>query len=323
MTISRLLATAIALAGSAVVAQTPAPAEIAPGIFLIEGGIEKGRQPDGNTVVLTAPEGLIVVDTGRHAWHRAKIEAFAAARKAPVAAIVNTHWHLDHVSGDGALKRAHPGAKVYASRAVEGALTDFLAKSAKSGREAIASGKLDHVTVEEIETDLATIAAADQLRPDVAIERPQPMSLAGRRLDVRLARHAATEGDVWLYDAGSRVAIVGDLVTLPAPFLDTACPEGWRRALAEVAATPFVTLVPGHGAPMTRAQFAGYRASFEALLDCAASPAAKQACVDAWVAAVTPLLGADERAPRLARTMTDYYVGQVLRGPDSRKYCPK
>jgi len=25
--------------------------------------------------------------------------------------------------------------------------------------------------------------------------------------------------------------IAGDLVTLPVPFLDTACPNGWRKAL--------------------------------------------------------------------------------------------
>ena len=54
--------------------QTPAPAmpvpsapvEIAPGMHLIRTTPVPGRGPDGNTVIIDAPEGLIVVDTGRH-----------------------------------------------------------------------------------------------------------------------------------------------------------------------------------------------------------------------------------------------------------------
>ena len=48
----------------------PQPREIASGVHLLPGGFPPGRGPDGNTVVFDAPDGLIVVDTGRHAWHR-------------------------------------------------------------------------------------------------------------------------------------------------------------------------------------------------------------------------------------------------------------
>lgn len=43
-----------------------AQSEIVPGISLIRGAFTPGHQPDGNTVVLSAPDGLIVIDTGRH-----------------------------------------------------------------------------------------------------------------------------------------------------------------------------------------------------------------------------------------------------------------
>jgi glyoxylase-like metal-dependent hydrolase (beta-lactamase superfamily II) len=65
----------------------------------------------GNTVIFTAPDGLIVVDTGRPAWHSDGILAFAAERRQRVRAIVNTHWHLDHASGNGRIKAAHPEAR--------------------------------------------------------------------------------------------------------------------------------------------------------------------------------------------------------------------
>ena len=108
----------------------PEAQAIAPGVWLIPGGILPRRQPDGNTVVFQGPRGLVVMDTGRHAWHRQAILDFAKARRSPVVAIVNSHWHLDHVSGDPALKAAYPHAKLYASRAIDEALTGFLARSA-------------------------------------------------------------------------------------------------------------------------------------------------------------------------------------------------
>lgn len=314
----KIAMTGAALLATAALAADSGPVQLAPDIFLIEGSFEKGRQPDGNSIVFDTPRGLVVVDTGRHRWHRDKIASLAKARGKPVAAIVNTHWHLDHNSGNGALKAAWPNAKVYASGAIDGSLTGFLADSARQAREAIASGKLPPLTVEEIETDLATIAKPQALRPDVEITRSGPLTVNGRRLEMRLSRHAATAGDVWIYDPKRRIAVVGDLVTWPAPFLDTACASGWQTALAEVASTPFVTLVPGHGGPMSRARFNEYRRAFDGLLACAASDKSPAACADGWVAAAKP---AEAEAAR-ARDMASYYVEKRLRGEGARKYCP-
>lgn len=318
------MAAVLALLGPAASAQRDAaPVALADGVTLVPGSFEPGRQPDGNSIIFDAPAGLIVVDTGRHAWHRDRISAVAKARTRPIAAIVNTHWHLDHVSGNLALKAADPSVKVYATRAIDGALAGFLADGARSGRDMLAGGKLDLTTIEEIETDLATIASGERLRPDVAVERSGAMAVAGRRLDLHVAAHAATEADLWIYDPATRIAVVGDLVTLPAPFLDTACAEGWREALAAVAATPFTTLVPGHGAPMTRADFLVYRRAFAALVDCAASAAAAPACAEGWAASIAPLIGDDSRARQRATSMTAYYVAKLLRGDGGkRKYCP-
>ena len=111
----------------------PAARAIAADTFLLPGAILPERGPDGNTVLVTAPQGLVVVDTGRHAWHSDGILAFARARKQPIAIIVNTHWHLDHSSGNGRIKAEHPGAKVYTTRAVDRALAPegFLTRNLK------------------------------------------------------------------------------------------------------------------------------------------------------------------------------------------------
>ena len=101
---------------------------IAPHTYEIAGGMVPGREPDGNTYILEGPSGLTVIDTGRHAAHRIKIENFAAEKRAPIVAVINSHWHLDHVSGNIGLRKAYPNVKVYASAAVNEALTGFLAK---------------------------------------------------------------------------------------------------------------------------------------------------------------------------------------------------
>ena len=112
----------ISCAGAALAAQ-----DIAPGVTLVPGTFVAGTQPDGNTVILKGPDGLIVFDTGRHAEHVQQILDFAAASRAPVAAIVNSHWHLDHVGGNVKLRQAFPNARVVASAAIEDAMHGFLA----------------------------------------------------------------------------------------------------------------------------------------------------------------------------------------------------
>ena len=161
---------------------------------------------------------------------------------------------------------------------------------------------------------------AGNLVPDVAIEKPAIIPLRGRNLELRPARRAATETDIWLWDPRGRTAIVGDLVTLPVPFLDTACPTGWQGALAEVAAVAPAQIVPGHGPVLTPAEFGLYRSAFEALLDCSAGTTARETCVDRWVAG---LGRADQpgRAAR-ARAMLAYYIHERLRPAAKRsEYC--
>lgn len=294
---------------------------LAPGVWLLPGGIRSERQPDGNTVIFKAPKGLIVLDTGRHAWQREGILAFARSQRQPVVAIVNSHWHLDHVSGNPALRDAWPGLKVYASRAIDDALTGFLAKSAGDAPRYLADTTLPAATREDIGNDLATIRHGTALRPDVVIAGSRTMTIGGRTLRINLAAHAATAGDLWVYDSQSRIAAVGDLVTLPAPFLDTACPDGWRVALAQVAATPFGTAIPGHGAAMSRTHFALYRAAFDSFIDCARSTSAPRLCAANWASMVQPLLGADPQAPRQAKAMAAYYVDLLRANRGNSPYC--
>jgi len=316
---------ALGIAAAALAAPSPLaatePREVAPGTWMIPGGILPDRQPDGNSVVFEAPEGLVVVDTGRHAWHREAILSLARQQKKGIVAIVNTHWHLDHVSGNPQLRAAYPDLRVYSSDAIDRALTGFLRASAADSAAYLDDPKIPEETRADIRDDLLTIENGAALKPDVVISASGTTTFGGLALSVSLVTDAVTAGDVWLYDPKRRVAVLGDLVTVPAPFLDTACPQGWKAALDEVAATPFEVAIPGHGAPMTRAQFLLYQAAFEGFIDCSATTVAGDDCAARWADSIGPLLGEDPLERKRARGMAAYYV-ELLRANGGRsKHC--
>jgi glyoxylase-like metal-dependent hydrolase (beta-lactamase superfamily II) len=286
--------------------------EVASGVHLQPGGFEPERGPDGNTIIFDAPQGLVVVDTGRHAWHGDAILAYARDRGRPIAAILNTHWHLDHSSGNGRLKAVYPNARVYTTSAVDRVIAPggFLVRNMDGAREMLAGNEITSVQREEVQIFLDTMAQTQVLRPDVVLDRSQRMRLAGRRFDVRVTNGAVTDADVWLYDRRTRIAVIGDLVTLPAPFFETACPQRWREALDEVWATPFQTVIAGHGEPMTRDQFNAWRVAYGAFIDCAASDAEPVACASAWTEATAQLRPSTSSAQQ-ATGMAQYYVGYL------------
>lgn len=296
-------------------AAPPAPQEIAPHVTLFRGEFLPGRQPDGNSIVVDAPQGLVVFDTGRHASHTQALLDAATSCGKPIAAIVNSHWHLDHVGGNVLLRAAYPNAAVYASGAIDAALTGFLANYRQQLTQAIAQST-DAATQDAYRAEVALIDAGKQLGPSERITASGEREIAGRRFDVHLVAPAATAGDVWLYDRTTRTLLAGDLVTLPAPFLDTACPSRWSTAHAQLARTDFRVLVPGHGAPMQPRDLARYRRAFDNLLACAASKRDKASCSAGWIDDAGTLIGESERDA--ARTLADYYVENVLRGDPAR-----
>lgn len=327
MTIAFVLVAALAQAAPGPAAPRPtAPSarEIALDTFLVDGAMLPDRGPDGNTVILVAPDGLVVIDTGRHTWHSDAILAFAQAQRRPITAVVNTHWHLDHSSGNGRLKAGHPGARVYTTAAVQQAIAPggFLARNLVAAQARPPDPTLPAVRREESAIFIATMAAADALRPDVAVTRSGPLALAGRPLAVRVTEDAVTAADLWIFDQASGVAVLGDLVTLPAPFFETACPREWQDALDEVWATPFRLAVPGHGRPMTRPQFNTYRQAFAAFRTCVGSDTAAAACADTWTRNVGEFLASDADR-RQATQYAAYYVDFLRKGGGASPDCAR
>jgi len=298
-----------------------AAAALPSGYHLIPGAVPLDLSPDSNSIVIDAPEGLIVVDTGRYPEHSQKIIDYAKQRGRPIVAIVNTHWHMDHTTGNADLRAAYPKIEVYQSNAVNGALKTFLANGAKGAEERLKDPKTPPNRIPEIHRFLDRMAHPDSIRPTRPVTASGRLRIGGRPLDVHLSKFAATEGDVWLYDPKTKVAVVGDLVVDIVPFMDTACPDAWSKALGEVAKVPFTRLIPGHGPVMTRADFSAWRTAYDNFVKCGHSTVDKAKCVDGWSRDAAKFIDAAHKD--YVREAADYYLTSRLRSSpeEQQKFC--
>ena len=300
---------AIALVAASGAWAAPEVEEIGPGVTLVRGQFTRGQQPDGNSVVLIGNDGTVIIDTGRHTEHTKRVLAAATrSGKSPVA-VINTHWHLDHIGGNLAVRKSFPKVTIYASDALKGARQGFLAEYRAELAKVVAATPADKAG--GYRAEMALIDAADKLAPDEVISAPGERTLVGRRLFIGLERNAATEGDVWVLDRASGILMTGDLVTLPVPFLDTASPEGWAAALDRLVKVDAKLVVPGHGDPMRPQDLVTYNKAFRELLACAKTKRASAACSAQWFAAIGDLAKGTD--PGLAQSSMAYYLDHVLR----------
>jgi glyoxylase-like metal-dependent hydrolase (beta-lactamase superfamily II) len=313
--VMRTLFLALGLLCGAALAQQP----LAPGVLVLPGGFEPGKQPDGNSVLLQGEGGWVLIDSGRHRPHA---QAALAATGGALHAVINTHWHLDHLGGNAWLREQRPALQVWAAPAVARALAPggWLDRYRHQLEGAVANAP--PAQAEVMRVDLALLQRAEALRPDHEISGAQVLTFAGRQLRVGLET-AVSGGDLWVLDPTSGTLAAGDLVTLPVPFFDTACPPAWREALARLSAQPFQRLVPGHGPVMSRADFQRWRAGFEALLDCAGQGLHPTACAAVWRSHVHVWL--DEAGAGRVSPMLGYHFKTLLQAPPAQRerFCKR
>ena len=296
-----------------------APERLAQGVYLLRGSFEPGRQPDGNSLLLRGPQGWVLIDSGRHQAHAEALLDFTAGE---LVAVINTHWHLDHLGGNALLRQRQPGLRIHASAAVDSALKGWLADSRAQMRGHLQDTRVPEDAKAQMRIDLALLEQGGALAPDERIDGPAELRLAGRSLRVGLET-AVSGGDVWVLDVASGTLAIGDLVTLPVPFFDTACASGWSAALDRIEALPFERVVPGHGPVLSRTELQRYRKAMDGLLICAASDKPVADCSADWLDALDGLISEADKPRTLG--MLGYYFKQQLRAaPEQRqRFCPK
>lgn len=228
----------------------------------------RGSGAGSNAGFVIGDDGVVVVDTFQKA--EAAAELLSEIRKLtplPVRFVVDTHYHLDHVAGNGVFRDA--GAAIAAQRNVRA--------WERSENLKWWGGEVP---------DAARTLVESLTLPDLTYEEAIDLWLGRRHLEVRsLPGHTGSDSIVVVPEAD--VVFAGDLFwnrTLPnTTDADTAA---WVATVDRlVAEHPQATFLPGHGEPGTlddvRA-FGGYlRALRSDVAEAIAAGANGQALVDA------------------------------------------
>ncbi len=177
--------------------------DVAPGVVLLPGQLAQDRSPDGNTVLLRGSDGWVVIDTGRGGEHTDEVLRFLADSGAAPRAVLNTHWHLDHIGGNADFRREVPEATIFAHPALDGALAGFHAAS-RAELERILPTITSPALKARLETELALLKLDRALAADEPVSESGERTLAGRALDLHVETRAVSDGDIWVLDRESR-----------------------------------------------------------------------------------------------------------------------
>jgi glyoxylase-like metal-dependent hydrolase (beta-lactamase superfamily II) len=269
-----------------------------------------GRPQIIATAVLRGASGVALIDPGPSTTQANLIEALAAHGMSlkDVRQILLTHIHLDHAGATGSLLKANPEIEVFVHELGARHLIDPTKLLASATR-------LYGDDMERLWGEVASVPAS-QVR---VLKGGEHLEAGGRTLEVAYAPGHAIH-HVAYFDAGSRVAFVGDVAGIrrgsgayilpptPPPDVDL---EAWRASADRVLAWDPDTLFLTHFGP-----HGGVRPHFQQLFE----------RIDAWSAHVRRLLLDEslddtERERRFVQTALDDIrrtIGDVEAGHYSR-----
>ncbi len=305
MTIRRTLAflAALWLCASPAAAQAPPAGDlpfalkmVGPGVYAAIGGPMAGS----NAGFVIGDNGVLVIDS--FAFQDAAKALLGEIRRItdkPILYLVNTHYHIDHVSGDAVFKAA--GATIIAHRNVPGW---------------IHSENIHLMGGDKVRPDIK--AQIDALiPPDRTVDKATTLILGKRRIELRvLAGH--TGGDLAVGIPDARVLFAGDVLWNhlgPTTIDGRIIP--WTAELAGMERLKDTTFVPGHGEVATAKDVDDMKVLFEDLTRLVREARAGGASGDALAQATAPRLVAlhptwpriERNAPVLAAQMDQELAG--------------
>jgi alkyl sulfatase BDS1-like metallo-beta-lactamase superfamily hydrolase len=192
----------------------------------------------------------LVVDTSNARLGARAVAGLREQTPDPVAHLVYTHGHVDHVGGAPAFlsdaeQRGHPRPAVWAHQALP----------ARLARYAATWGWNNEVNRRQFQLPPGVDAfPRDFVHPDRTYQEAAVIDLAGERVELHHAR-GETDDATWVWLPERRLALVGDLSVASIP--NTGNPNkpqrytlGWAEALEAIAAREPALVIPGHGDPL-------------------------------------------------------------------------
>ena len=226
---------AFLLAAAPCAAAEPLPViEVAAGVFVHQGLHEDFTQANAggiaNLAFVIGGRAVAVIDSGGSREQGQALRAAITSRtKLPVAYVINTHVHPDHVLGNAAFT---------------GEGTSFVGHA----KLAVRLAEAGPFYLRSMERLLGpSFAGTELVMPTLLVADRQELELGGRRLELRAWPTAHTDTDLTVLDQGTRTLFAGDLLFMERiPVVDGSL-NGWIAVMEELAAAPAERVVPGHG----------------------------------------------------------------------------
>lgn len=245
--------------------------EVAPGIYAVEPEFA-----GANAAVIVNEEGVIVVDShGSPASAATLIDAVAELTDKPIRYVINSHWHVDHNSGNEAYIESFPDnvdviAHHYTREDIptlgrgqfeqtapyRSTPLDVAAKQLQEGQDArgnsLNDGQRAAVTKFH-ELQNAFVTTGDDFEftlPNLTIDKSLTIHDERYEVQVLYLHPAHTRGDVVVYIPDQKVLIAGDILTQPILWTWSSYPADYIRTLTALEALDIDKIIIGHGGPV-------------------------------------------------------------------------
>lgn len=226
----------------------------------------------GNCIAIIGDDGVLVVDSTSFPSHARQIIAeIKQMTNQPVRFLVHTHWHPDHLMGDGEFRAAFPGiafvSTAYTQKAIADLAPKYIQGNAEQGaayaeqiRKQLAGGKKqsgepltdddrkylrDYVA--SIEFAVPEYKRYVTILPNVAFKDSLAIRLGKREVQLLFLGRGNTAGDTVIYVPDAKTVITGDLLVYPTPYSYGSFISDWIETLAKIKALGATTIIPGHG----------------------------------------------------------------------------
>jgi len=229
-----------------------------------------GAGGDSNAGAVETPHGVMVIDAQQNRALGEKFrDTLKASISAPVRAIVNTHYHLDHVAGNIAFGGVPIIGHVKTLQALELELGPFKSE-VRTVTDPMSKIRMFFGSNFEMLVPIEERGwFIERVRGAAPIDIKPPFETFADRLEFRLPDDilrmeywgpAHCDGDIVIYLENSGIVFLGDLFFHGRfPWFGDCDLNGWIATLDRVLALDLKVVVPGHGVPTSLQEVAQFR----------------------------------------------------------------
>jgi len=250
--------------------------KVADGVYAAIRTEPPGLTVNANIVFIINDDEVVVVDTTlTPGTARETIAALKQLTNKPVKYVINTHWHDDHIMGNQAYREAFPGVEFIAHvetrnylpttglKNRQGAMSEqgypaFInaLKSRLAKNESVFGGPMNEEEKLTYQSgiDIASRYMAENpgveiVLPTTTVQDRLSLQRGKRKIDIRYFGRGHTSGDLVVFLRKERIAITGDLVVWPVPYVGSpqSHPHDWSVTLQQILALHAKQIIPGHG----------------------------------------------------------------------------